>query len=175
MPATPLHMGPAMVVKAVAGPYFSLTVYGFTQVVIDLETVVRILREDATLHGPSHTYLGATAIAAVCTLVGRPACQWLVDRWRDDPASPFMNWLRGPPKITWTAAVAGAFVAAWSHVALDSLMHGDMEPLAPFSDANALLHWISIEALHIFCIATGALGAAMMIGHYWLRRSGAIR
>ena len=171
MPATPLHMGPGILVKAVAGRHFSLMVFGFAQVLIDIEPVVRIVRGDAVLHGFTHTYLGATGIAVAAALIGRPVCEWLLDRWRDDPASPFMNWLRGSPKITWTAALSGAFAGTYSHVVLDSIMHVDMEPLAPFSASNVLHHLISLDALHVFCIATAVMGAALMALWYAARRA----
>jgi hypothetical protein len=166
MPATPLHMGPGILVKALAGRYFSLLVFGFAQVMIDIEPVVRIIRGDAFLHGFTHTYLGATGIAIISALIGRPVCQMILDRWRDDPASPFMNWLRGPPRISWTAAISGALLGTYSHVVLDSIMHVDMEPFTPLSTANALHQIVSLDALHIFCLATAVLGATVMVFLY---------
>jgi hypothetical protein len=163
MPATPLHMGPGILVKALAGRYFSLLVFGFAQAVIDIEPVVRIIRGDDFLHGFTHTYLGATGIAIISALIGRPVCQIFLDRWRDDPASPFMSWLRGPPKISWTAAISGAFLGAYTHVVLDSIMHVDMMPFSPLSTANALHHIVSLDALHIFCVATAVLGVMVMV------------
>jgi hypothetical protein len=62
MPVTPLHMGPALAAKALCGRHFSLLVFGFSQVVIDLEPLIRIQRDDAVLHGFTHTYLGATLL-----------------------------------------------------------------------------------------------------------------
>jgi hypothetical protein len=171
MPATPLHMGPAILVKAAAGRHFSLLVFGFAQAVIDIEPVVRMIRGDEILHGFTHTYGGATGIAVISALIGRPVCQFLLDRWRDDPAAPFMSWLRGSPKISWTAALSGAFVGAYSHVVLDSIMHVDMEPFAPLSMANGLHQIISLDALHIFCVATAALGAAIMVLLYVSRKA----
>lgn len=166
MPATPLHMGPGVLVKAVAGRHFSLLVFGFAQVLIDIEPAVRMVRGDAVLHGYTHTYLGAAGIAVVAALAGRPICQFLLDRWRDDPASPFMNWLRGPARISWTAALTGAFAGTWSHVVLDSIMHVDMEPLAPLSTENALHYFVLLDSLHVFCVATAVLGAAILALRY---------
>jgi hypothetical protein len=170
MPVTPLHMGPGLAVKAVAGRHFSLMVFGFTQVTIDIEPLVRIVREDPVLHGFTHTYLGATVIAILSVLIGRPVCQFLLNRWTHDPRSPFMNWLRGPRNILWTAAISGAVVGAYSHVLFDSIMHSDMRPLAPFSEVNALLHLISVDGLHLLCLVAGALGAVLMSVLFLLRR-----
>jgi hypothetical protein len=80
-------MGPGLVLKALAGRHFSLMVFGFSQVAIDIEPLVRIIRGDAVLHGFTHTYLGATLIALVSALVGRPVCQFLLRYWDPDPSS----------------------------------------------------------------------------------------
>jgi len=71
MPFTPFHMGPGLAVKAVTGRYFSLTVFGFCQVAIDIEPLVRMIRGDIVIHGFTHTYLGATLIAFVSVVAGR--------------------------------------------------------------------------------------------------------
>lgn len=123
-------------IKAVAGRYFSLMVFGFSQVALDVEPLVRIIRGDAGLHGFTHTYLGATLIGLASAVVGRPICQLFLNHWTPDPYSPFMNWLRGSKLISWPAAIAGAFVGTYSHVFLDSVMHSDMQPLAPLSEVN---------------------------------------
>jgi hypothetical protein len=169
VPVTPLHVGPALVVKAVAGRHFSVSVFALSQILIDIEPAVRFLRDDPILHGVTHTYLGATGIAIISVLAGRPLCQFLLDRWKDDPKSPFMNWLRGPAKISWSAAVTGAFLGAYSHIILDSIMHSDMEPFWPVYKGNALLHLFPIDTLHLVCVASGAAGAALMaalFGHF---------
>jgi membrane-bound metal-dependent hydrolase YbcI (DUF457 family) len=162
-------MGPGLAVKAVAGRHFCLMVFGFAQIMIDIEPLVRIIREDPVLHGFTHTYLGATVIAVLSAIIGRPVCQFLLDYWTIDPHSPFMNWLRGPSNISWTAAISGAGVGAYSHVLLDSIMHSDMQPLAPLSETNALLHLISVDALHLMCIGTGLLGVVLLTVMFWLR------
>jgi hypothetical protein len=170
MPFTPFHMGPGLAAKAVLGRYFSLMVFGFSQVAIDIEPLVRIIRGDAVLHGFTHTYAGATLIAVVSVVVGRPVCQSLLNHWTPDPSSPFLNWLRGPKRISWTAAIAGAFAGTYSHVFLDSIMHADMQPLAPLSEANILLHVIPVDALHLACVVSGALGALLLCAVFILRR-----
>jgi hypothetical protein len=173
MPFTPLHMGPGALVKAAAGRHFSLTMFGLSQVVIDLEPLVRIIRGDAVLHGLTHTYLGATVIAAICTVAGRPVCRWLLDRgW---PASDlrFVRWLRGPAAITWPSAAAGAFTGTYSHVLLDSIMHGDIEPLWPVSAENTLQLVVSIETLHLWCVLSGVFGLVLMYAAFVLGRGAA--
>jgi hypothetical protein len=170
MPFTPFHMGPGLAVKAVCGRYFSLMVFGFSQVAIDIEPLVRIIRGDAVFHGFTHTYLGATLVALVSVVVGRPFCQFLLSYWTSERYSPFLNWLRGPNLLSWPAAIAGAIVGTSSHVFLDSIMHSDMQPLAPLSEANALLRVISVGSLHLVCVLSGVFGALILLAVFIFRR-----
>jgi hypothetical protein len=71
VPFTPFHMGPGLGVKAILGQRFSWMIFGLSQVAMDVEPLVRILRHDPEVHGFTHTYLGATLIGAVgCVLAG---------------------------------------------------------------------------------------------------------
>src|SRR4051812_26481918 len=106
MPFTPFHMGPGIAIKAVAGRRFSLMVFGFSQVAIDIEPLVRIIRGDAVLHGFTHTFVGATLIGLVSAVVGRPVCQLFLNAWTEHSNSAFLDWLRGPKLISWPAAFA---------------------------------------------------------------------
>lgn len=170
MPFTPFHMGPGLAVKAVAGRRFSLMVFGFSQIAIDIEPLVRMIRGDATLHGFTHTYLGATMVGLASVIIGRPICRFFLARLRSDPCSPLLNWLCGEKRISLSSAIAGAFVGTYSHIFFDSIMHYDMRPLAPLSEANGLLQIITVENLHVVCVLGGVLGAALMIAVYLVRR-----
>ncbi len=172
MPFTPFHLGPGLAVKAIAGRHFSFLVFGFSQVAIDVEPLVHILRGDPVLHGFTHTYLGATLIGAASVLVGRPVCQFLLRRWHPGEQYPFQVWLRGTGEISWVAAIIGAFVGTYSHVFLDSLMHRDLRPLAPFSPANGMLYAISVGWLHVLCVASGIFGIVAMYCIYYHQQRG---
>lgn len=162
-------MGPGLTIKAVLGRRFSLMVFGFSQVVIDIEPLVGILRGDDILHGFTHTYLGATLIAFVSVILGRPLCQYLLRFWNPDPKSAFLNWWGMPGRISWSAAIAGAFIGAYTHVFFDSIMHYDMHPLAPWSKVNELLQIISIDNLNLLCLLCGVLGAMLIVAFKVLR------
>jgi hypothetical protein len=172
MPITPLHMGPGLAVKAVLGRRFSLMVFGFSQVAIDIEPLIVIMRDDDVLHGFTHTYIGATLIALVSVVIGRPICQYLLRFWKPDPKSVVLSWWGTPGRISWTAAIVGAFIGAYSHVFLDSIMHYDMHPWAPWSEVNKLLHVISVENLHLLCLLSGVLGIILIVVVKVLRQSG---
>jgi hypothetical protein len=164
-------MGPGCAVKAVLGRHFSLTVFGFSQVAMDLEPLVRMLRHDVIVHGFSHTYLGATGIGVLSLFIGRPVCrQLLLLIQRRTGGESFFDWLFRSPAISWPAAISGAFIGTYSHVFLDSIMHADMQPYAPFSNSNGLLGMISFENLHLLCVVLGLVGLAGLVVRYAKQR-----
>jgi len=163
MPATPFHLGPGAAIKAVFGKHLSFTVFTFTQVVIDLESATRFLREDEVLHGISHTYLGATVVGFVGLFIGKPVCEFCLRLWNSKLSMRQQRWLYIPPSISWMAAITGAFIGVYSHILLDSIMHADMRPFAPLSAKNGLLYVITIDELHTVCLALGLLGATLLL------------
>jgi hypothetical protein len=155
MPFTPFHLGPGMALKACGGKHLSLIVFGFTQVLMDVEPLIRLWRDDSILHGLSHTYLGATVIALVAILLGRPLGIWALTLWNRRLSPAQHTWLALPSTISWLAAFSGAFLGSYSHVLLDSVMHADMRPWAPFASTNGLLYAMSYAHLHLFCLLLG--------------------
>jgi hypothetical protein len=160
MPFTPFHMGPALALKAVSGPYFSVLVFGIAQVAMDIEPLIGMIRDAEVLHGWTHSYAGATVIGLLVMLLAPPLCRLILDRWNAELAAHGVGWLSSPGRIGWLPAATGAFVGTYSHVMLDSIMHADMTPLSPWSKANSLLGVISIGELHVVCVVAGAVGVA---------------
>ena len=158
MPITPLHLGPGAAFKAIGGRHFSFMVFGGAQVLMDLEPLIGLLRGSAVLHGYSHTLAGALVIGIVAALTGKPIGSFVLTRFR---GAHF--------PIPWTAAISGAFIGPFSHIALDAVMHGDMRPWWPLSDANGLLFAVSIERLHLICLVLGAIGIVAIAGRALLR------
>ena len=170
MPFTPFHMGPALAIKAVTGRRFSVLAFGIAQVAMDIEPLVGMIRGSEVLHGPTHTYLGAvvigTAVAAVSPLICGPILRY----WNRQLSLNHLGWLATPGTLERIPAIAGAFVGTISHVILDSVMHSDISPLAPWSNANVLRGMISIEALHQVCVLSGLLGVAAWLIVGWRNR-----
>ena len=71
MPFTPLHMGPGLVVKACMQGAFSLMVFGWTQIVMDIQPLIVLISGEGHLHGFTHTYVGAILIALFAALTGK--------------------------------------------------------------------------------------------------------
>jgi hypothetical protein len=167
VPITPFHFGPGAAVKAVAPRYFSFSVFAFSQLLIDLEPVTFFLVTGDPVHPYLHTYLGATLVFLASWWAGRPACEWALRKWNAWLSPAQARWLAYAPRIPAHAAAAGAFVGAYSHVAIDSIMHVDMLPLAPFSGARPWLHVVSVDTLHLLCIAAGIIGIAGLLVWRW--------
>lgn len=161
-------MGPAVALKAAAGGSFSLMLFGFSQVAIDLQPLFYLLSGEGPKHGFSHTLLGATLIAVLSVLVGRPLCQLVLNHWTPDASQRFGNWLRGPRRISWPVAIASAFIGAYSHILLDSRIHADVEPFAPWSPSNPLLGLLPFGAVHLLCVGVGILGLLGFAVRYFL-------
>ncbi|WP_087016443.1 hypothetical protein [Thaumasiovibrio subtropicus] len=153
MPFTPFHMGAGVVMKSAAGRHFSLTLFGWSQIVIDVQPLVVLLSGGGHLHGWSHTLLGAIGLAIVAAVTGKPLCHlgFLIIRRR--------HYL----PITWTCAFVTAFLGTISHVLFDALIHSDMYLFAPFSTSQPLLGLLSWDDVNRMCIGLGILGVALYV------------
>ena len=158
MPVTPFHLGLGAAAKAIMPRRFSFTVFAFAQLVTDAEVMTLLLLGRYPIHGFFHTYLGATFVAVASLILGPPVCRRLKREWNMRLEASLRARLAVAEEISLTAATLGAFVGTYSHVLLDSLMHPDIQPLAPFSSANPLLGRISVLVLHLLCVAAGMLG-----------------
>ncbi len=157
MPFTPFHMGPGILIKALLQGSFSLMVFGWAQIVMDIQPLVVMIAGEGHLHGFSHTYFGATLLAIFSTLTGKYLAEIGLKLLRVKRS--------GEITIAWWVAGVSAFIGTYSHVVLDSIMHGDVQPFYPFSVDNNLLNVISVGALHQLCLYSGLVGAGV---YYWV-------
>lgn len=128
----------------------SFLAFAATNVLIDMESLYNMVTNQPRIHAFFHTYIGSTLAAALVVLAFVPA-RTLALRL---PPWPVIGWRVLGVK----AVLLGSVIGAWSHVLLDSVMHSDITPLAPFSLANGLHDIVSLRALHLFCVGTGVLG-----------------
>jgi hypothetical protein len=161
MPATPFHLGPGLLVKAVAPRRFSMAAYTLAQVVIDLESGYYLLRGEYPVHRQAHTFFLGGLIGLLCGLiVSRVGERWA--RPRDVIPEALAAEYRLP-----IAVVSGIFGGIF-HSVLDGIMHPDIRPFRPFTDANPLFGIVSLQILYLFCVITGLVGAALLLA--WERR-----
>lgn len=154
MPFTPFHMGPGILIKALLQGSFSLMVFGWAQIVMDIQPLFVLLTGEGHLHGFSHTYVGATLLAIFSALSGK---------YLSEVGLKLIGIARklNPIQINWWIAFGSAFIGTYTHVVLDSIMHSDVEPFYPLSQANNMLGFISVGELHQFCLYSALVGTAV--------------
>jgi hypothetical protein len=136
----------------------SFTAFGLANGLIDLEPIANFVLTGDPAHRFFHTFIGATIAALLSVWPGRRLCEGML-RWWNSRLSPAQaRYLAVEPNIGIGATVAGAALGAYSHIVFDSFMHVDVLAFAPFSERNALQGLISIEALHLGCVAAGLVG-----------------
>jgi hypothetical protein len=162
MPFTPFHFGLGILIKGLAPRHFGLAAFAATQVAIDVETLVHMLRGEWPWHRQLHSYVGATAMGIVVGLsvfgVARAVTRFL-------PRSERVT--RGPARqmveCCFVPSLIGGIIGGASHTLLDAIMHEDVQPFWPFSPANGLLRLVSVAGLHFGCVAAAALGIALLL------------
>ena len=156
MPATPFHLGPGLLIKAAAPRQFSMAAYSLAQVVIDIESGFYVLRGEYPVHRQAHTFLLGGLIGLLCGLIVSRVGRWWA-RPRDAVPEVLAAEFRMP-----IAVVSGIFGGIF-HSVLDGIMHEDIHPFRPFTDANPLYELVSLRVLYLFCIITGLVGGVLIL------------
>ena len=158
MPFTPFHFGPGAAIHSAAPKRISFISFCVSNVLIDIEPLYYMVNDDPPLHRFFHTGLGATLVA-VATIAVFLAAKSFARRFR---LPNFLDW----QKLSLYPVAVGAFIGTYSHIGLDSLMHADIRPFAPFSESNPLLGVISIPALEAACVVAGLIGGVVLLLRY---------
>jgi hypothetical protein len=152
-------MGIGILTKAFLQGSFSLMVFGWAQIIMDLQPLFMMLTGQAELHGFSHTYLGASLLAVFSSITGKYLSELGL---RILHISKKAN----PIKITWWVVFISAFFGTYSHVFLDSIMHPDVRPFYPLAINNFFWGLVSVPTLHKICVYSGLVGAGI---YYYLQ------
>lgn len=155
MPITPFHFGPGAAIHALAPQRISFLAFCAANVLIDVESLYYLSTKQYPVHRFFHTYVGATLVAILAVMLFLAARSFAR---RFGLSAPFKS---QAPSISCIAI--GAALGTYTHIVFDSIMHSDMLPFAPFSDANPLFRIVSLPALHWFCVAAGVLGVAILL------------
>ncbi|MBC8356693.1 MAG: DUF4184 family protein [Planctomycetes bacterium] len=162
IPFTPFHLGPGLLVKASSPRHFWLTSFALANVLIDIEVLYYLRRNDPPIHRYLHTYAGGIAMGLLAGLlmfgVVQLACRLLParSRWIECVTST------PRPRLLSQSLVAGV-IGGVSHVLLDSFMHHDMNPLWPIVDGNPLAGTIGVATLHIGLVLAGFFGLVLWL------------
>jgi hypothetical protein len=162
VPITPFHFGPGLLCGVLVEA--SLGAFVATTVVIDCESGYHLLSGHYPVHRFLHTLVGATLVATAIAVLFGAAELWQRRHRGTNPDGTQRS------EAPLAGIAAGAAAAAWSHVLLDGVMHADVRPFAPWSDANPLLGALPLAWLHLACVAAAVL--AVLI---FLRQWGRVR
>ncbi len=134
-------------------------VFGWTQIVMDVQPLIVMISGEGHLHGFTHTYLGAVLIAIVSALSGKYLSE-IGLRFLGNVAS-------SPVKIGWWVSFSSALIGSFSHVLLDSIVHADVEPYYPITSHNEHYNLLSFVAVHKLCLYAALAGAAIYYLMHW--------
>ncbi len=148
MPFTPYHVGPGIAVKAVLPKKFSLLIFAWAQIVMDLQPLIVILVGRGRPHGVSHTLIGAAVLGGAAAVSGKYLIEWVLS-WRRNGLNV---------DISWGVALFSAWLGTFSHVLIDGLVYPDMDLFWPFMTGNPLRIGFSVRGMILFCVVSGVLG-----------------
>ena len=141
--------------------------FAFANVAIDMEPIVYFVLTGDPAHRHLHSLLGAGLFAVACALAGRRLCEKLLVFWNSRLDQAQTIWFAVNTKITVPMALISALFGTWTHVLLDSVMHADIQPFWPFSDANPL-RWVwTMDFLNIWCLLLGLWGMLRLLTVRW--------
>lgn len=161
-------MGIGILTKSILQGSFSLMVFGWAQIVMDLQPLFVLITGQGHLHGFSHTYLGASLLAILSAVSGKYLSEFGLYILR-------ISKKENPIIITWWVVFLSSFIGTFSHVFLDSIMHLDVQPFYPLSLNNSLQGIISVSALHKVCLYSGLIGAGIYYFILFKEKSGSDR
>ena len=164
MPFTPFHFGPGALLHAAAPRKVSFLAFAAANVLVDIEPGYFMLTGQDPLHRFFHTYLGVTLVA-LATWVLIAAALRAARAVRLPNPFEWQGLRLGPVAV-------GAVLGAYSHILLDSVMHADIRPLAPFSQANPLYLALPLDDLHRWCVAAGLVAIVLLVVRKWMETRG---
>ena len=129
-------------------------------------TIIRFLEANERawpVHRFFHTYLGATLVAILTVVIGKPLSEQAIRLWNGRLRQTHRDRLEIARRIPWVAAAVGALFGAYSHVFLDSVMHSDLHPFAPWWNGNGLLNLVTVAHLYLYCAGSGVLGVVVWL------------
>ena len=162
MPFTPLHAGPAFLVKIFAPRWVSLPVFGVANVLIDAEVLYHRFAGNSPDHRHLHSFVGATLAGLLTLALVKPVLRPAFRAWNSTVQPMKHSVLHMEEEAPWSTAVISAMGGAWSHVAADALSHADMAPFWPWSRRNPLARFTHAD-LHLAAASLCLIGGIVLV------------
>jgi membrane-bound metal-dependent hydrolase YbcI (DUF457 family) len=163
VPFTPFHLGPALLFGLALSSIFDLITLLIASVIPDVEPFFIILFNlSAPSHGFFHSYVGSSILAILVAVV--------VYLFRD-VLTKIMLKFRVSQKFFFKNILFTSFVGVYSHVFLDSLLYGEMNPLYPLQGnpfVGITPTYTAYIAVYGFCSVSFIFGIILYL--YKIRR-----
>jgi hypothetical protein len=149
MPFTPYHFGPALFIGVLLFPFVDLTTIMIASVILDIEPLAVILFHlSMPLHAFFHTYLGATLVACVLSVLIYPFRKYL---------NGIVSFFGLKQESSWRHIISASFIGTYSHVLLDSFLYPEMNPFFPLL-GNPFLGLLGFGFVYNLCVVLGLVG-----------------
>ena len=159
MPFTPLHIGIPGLPSYFKPDRVDIVAVVLGSTLVDIDFFLHVVYR-SPLHGFLHTYIGATALALVLSVlirIGKP----VVERVK--------GWFRWEKGSNVKSITFGAFLGTYSHVLLDSLIYYDVDPFHPLSEDNPFYVHEWVDQMTGVVYALAGLTTLLLTG-LWARR-----
>lgn len=144
IPFTPFHLGPGGFFGLLLLKWVDFPTLIIASVILDIEPImVIVFNFSYPLHGVFHSFFGAFLAALLLIFVMKFLRGYF---------SPIMEVFKVEQEIKLRSISIGAFLGTFSHVFLDALIYGEMNPFFPLA-GNPFLIESSFTSLYvsIFC------------------------
>ncbi|MHC1576213.1 MAG: metal-dependent hydrolase [Methanosarcinaceae archaeon] len=122
-------------------------------IIIDVRATYCLFVGCRPLHGPFHTFIGATLLGLLVIIV--------IYKERD-AFERITSYFRLDQDYSRVSIVSGTIIGVWSHVLLDSFLYNDIIPLWPLT-ANPFYGMLSSGEVYFICTVSFALGIAVYL------------
>lgn len=158
MPFTLFHLGPALLFGLAFSSIFDLLTLLIASVIPDVEPFcILLFNRSGPLHGFFHSYVGAS-ILAVSVAVGVYLLR--------DILTKIMQKFRVSQKPSFKKILFTSFIGVYSHVFLDSILYGRMNPLYPLHGnpfVGIIPTYIADEVVYGFCSMSFIFGIILYL------------
>ncbi|WP_330632503.1 hypothetical protein [Halocatena halophila] len=155
MPFTPFHLGPGLLGGVLFKRQLDALTFVLASVIVDFRAALVLFGLlGGRLHGPVHTYLGATVLSVVLT-----ATVVLTARHTQS-----LNRINFSPHSV-RHVLVGAIAGSWLHVTLDSVLYTDIRPFAPLS-VNPLFGTAGLGLVYGGCLLALVVGCGVALSQY---------
>ncbi len=167
MPLTPFHLGPALLLGLIFLRYADLPTFLVANVIVDIEPMfILLFNLGYSHHQFLHTFLGGTIVALILT--------WIMNKIRGK-LSPLLLFFKIEQKSKFKSILIASVFGTYTHILLDSWIHGDVRPFFPldvnpflnesmssFLGVNMLCIWSFIGGLIVYTIRIILIGRKAM-------------